>query len=709
MAETLEDRLARQYDESSAIRPEELQQLLDASTAKTVGGNRALLNGLGFGWGAEAESVARAAPELFIHGADAYANAARNAHEKITKEQQEYQENYPGRNAVQQLVGGVLPTVASPATTAVKLAPKATGALSRAWELAAPYVSRVPQGITQGAIQGAGDRPDDRVGGAIEGAGIGTGISLAVPPLQRGASSALNFLKSNLAPDSEKEAAALLGKAADKAGMSYDHGNLSADLQARLIEERMAGIDNSSLMNLDPHLAALARKVAGESKFGSKVLGEKAQRDIEESPNKAYLRLKETLGAGDYQKDRDALIEQRRNVAPDIYKKVQELGDIDDNVIAYQLENSPALASVFNDVKNINKERAVTARGRGEDPSQFEMKDIYKVVTDKDGNVVDFKLTQMPDFRTLDLLKRSLDAKIRAGFASKEGLNPEKAVMLKEKRDLILGRMDEIAPEYKALRSEYGDMKEIEDAGEIFTKDFSKMRPEHIAALYSDLSDPAKELARTATARHFYDLISDAAESESGVAKILTSKTNREKLMQMFDGNEAKYDLFQAAMKREGDLHLEARKLLKASGRDFDEEAKDGSAFRDAAVQLMKSPKGAASALTVDAMKAATDPTMTDEVAQALTKNLLASNPKQVAAAVKVIEGYRLGEAERMVARTQKDKALVSGLIASRSSEYAEPDKNADQILSETKGSTDLSPDLEKFLQDMKKERAGEK
>jgi hypothetical protein len=709
MAETLEDRIARQYDESSAIRPEELQQLLEASKAKTVGGNRALFNGLGFGWGAEAESVARAAPELFIHGADAYANAARNAHEKITKEQKEYQENYPGTNAVQQFVGGVLPAVASPATAAVKLAPKATGALSRAWELAAPYVSRVPQGITQGAIQGAGDRPDDRVGGALEGAGIGTGIALAVPPLQRGASSALNFLKSKLAPDSEKEAAALLGKAADKAGMSYDHGKLSADLQARLIEERMAGIDNSSLMNLDPHLAALARKVAGESKFGSKVLGEKALRDIEESPNKAYLRLKETLGAGDYQKDLDALIEQRRNVAPDIYDKVQQLGDINDPKITYQLDNSPVLKSLFNEINSVNKERATTAIANGEDPSRFLMKEIYEHTRDHLGNIIDSKLVTMPDFRTLDLMKRGLDARIRAGFANREGLNPEKAAMFRDQRDLIVKRMDDIAPEYKDFRTQYGDMKEIEEAGEIFTKDFSKMRPEHIAALYSDLSDPAKELARTATARHFYDLISDAAESESGVAKILTSKTNREKLMQMFDGSEAKYDLFQAAMRREGDLHLEARKLLKASGRDFDEEVKDGSAFRDAAVQLMKSPKGAASALTVDAMKAATDPTMTDEVAQALTKNLLASNPKQVAAAVKVIEGYRLGEAERMVARTQKDKALVSGLIASRSSEYAEPDKSADQILNETRGSTDLSPDLEKFLQDMKRERAGEK
>jgi hypothetical protein len=292
----------------------------------------------------------------------------------------------------------------------------------------------------------------------------------------------------------------MLSKAADKSGV--DTNTLRRQMEAKLVEDRLLGVDQSTMMDLSPEMEALGRQLAGGSKRGREIVAQKALQDIGAESGRAKASLKVALGAGDYHPELNQFIETRRKVGPEIYEKIRQFGDVDDNIIAYQLSNSPSLKGVFNEVQKINKDRAVTALGRGEDPTQYEMKDIYKAVTDKDGNVVDFQLTKMPDFKTLDLLKQSLDGRIRAGFMSKSPTDRENAVNLREKRDLLLSRMDEIAPEYKALRTQYGDMKEIEEAAAIGRKEIGGMDHEVVDMLYNDMSDPAKHMFRTGAGRY---------------------------------------------------------------------------------------------------------------------------------------------------------------------------------------------------------------
>jgi hypothetical protein len=721
MAEkTLQDYLSS----GTPVSDEDLARLYEKQAARDIGSNRALMQGMTLGWGDEGEAALRAIPEL-RNGPSAYSEAYAKKLKDINRAQGLYSSEYPIEAATNEFVGGMLPMTFTGGASAPATAAKSPGFLAKMADIvspsvknaaakvasklepAAPYAENALIGGGMGAVSGAGNSPEDRLGGAASGLAVGTGLGVAVPATLRPATSVLGMLRDKMSPDSSKIAAKMLSDVAEKSNMSP--AQLYAALDAKLVEDRLRGIDQSTLMDLNPQMRALGNRLAGGSERGAEIMGNKAQADIAGAPDRVFGRVKKELGAGNYYQDLERMIEERRAAAPDIYKNVQQLGDIDDNVISHQLENSPALASIFNDVRNINKERALTARGRGEDPSQFEMKDIYRVVTDKDGNVTDFKLVQLPDFRTLDLMKRSLDAKIRAGFASKEGLNPEKAVMLKEKRDLLLNRMDKIAPEYKELRKQYADRKELEDAAQLFKDDFHKMDPEHISSIYEDLSDPAKEMARTGAARNIYGQISNSAERSSSPANIVMSKTNRERLLPLFDNDESRFGLFQAAMQREAELHDQAHKILKMTGREIEEQPGLTGSVKKAAINaLTGSPKSAAMSLTNDAMVAASSPTMTPEVAEQLSKHLLAKDPKQVAAAVKVIEDYRNNETAKMMARTGRDRALTGGTLGLYSSPSANTEKSPEEIMTEmNKDRTSLSPDLESYLESVRKSRKG--
>ena len=168
--------------------------------------------GLGMGWGDEAEAWARS--KL---GEGSY----KDIREGINKNYAEFSERNPILAPVAEFAGGVLPLAASyvatpfsggaaaPAaalTTAraagplAKLAssiPGVGGALTVAKNIVSnPYGRGIVVGGTTGAVSGAGsDEPDRRGEGAVFGTAIGAGLGGAIPIAFRSTSSALNWLE----------------------------------------------------------------------------------------------------------------------------------------------------------------------------------------------------------------------------------------------------------------------------------------------------------------------------------------------------------------------------------------------------------------------------------------------------------------------------------------------------------------------------------
>jgi hypothetical protein len=580
----------------------------------------------------------------------------RNFRDKVRAEQEAYAQKYPAESTALEFVGGALPMAISGGASAPA---QGAGILTRM--AANPYARNMVIGGAQGVVSGAGsaqemsDAPQRMLNEGLFGAASG----VAIPAAGRLASGALSMLKNKFSPDSSKLATEMLSKAANKAGV--DTETLRRQMEAKLVEDRLMGVDQSTMMDLHPEMEALGRQLAGGSKRGREIVAQKALQDIGSESGRAKASLKVNLSAGEYYPELNQFIETRKKVGPEIYEKIRQFGDVDDNVIADQLQNSPSLKGVFNEIQKINKDRALTARGRGEDPTPYEMKDIYRSVTDKDGNIVDYELTKMPDFKTLDLLKQSLDGRIRSEFISG---NKENAVNLREKRDLLLSRMEKIAPEYKALRTQYGDMKEIEEAAEIGRKEIGGMDHEVIQMLYNDMSDPAKHMFRTGAGRYYAQKISDAAERTGGPAEVMSQEATRERLLPLFDGSEAKLNLFNTGMQRHTELNEKARERLAIAAKSKDKDGGLDGATRKAVMSALTGPKAAVKSLVNDIMIASENPKMTDEVAEKLNAYLSANDPAGIAGAIKAIEMFK-AEAQAAAKETsRREGMIVSGVNA---------------------------------------------
>jgi hypothetical protein len=630
------------------VNDEDLARLYQGEQARVTGAMRAIGEGATGNWWDEIEGRLRS-----IGGNQDY----RNARDKIRAEQEAYAKKYPVEHSVNELAGGALPFALSSGASA-----PVQGAGFLAKVAANPYSRNAIIGGAQGVVSGAGsaqEMSDAPARMRNEGL-IGVGTGVAIPAAGRLASGALSMLKNKFSPDSSKIATEMLSKAATKSGVDTD--TLRRQMEAKLVEDRLLGVDQSTMMDLHPEMEALGRQLAGGSKRGREIVAQKALQDIGAESGRAKASLKVALGAGDYHPELNQLIENRRKVGPEIYNKIRQFGDVDDNVIADQLQNSPSLKGVFNEIQKIGKERAVTARGRGEDPTPYEMKDIYRSVTDKDGNIVDYELTKMPDFKTLDLLKQSLDGRIRAGFMSKVPAERENAVNLKEKRDLLLSRMDEIAPEYKALRTQYGDMKEIEEAAQIGRKEIGGMDHEVVDILYNDMSDPAKRMFRTGAGRYYAQKISDSAERTGGPAEVMSQEATRERLLPLFDGSEAKLNLFNTGMRRHTELNEKARERLDIAAKSMDKDSGSYDSTKKAVMSALTGPKAAAKSLVNDIMIASENPKMTDEVAEKLNAYLSANDPAGIAGAIKAIEMFK-AEAQAAAKETSRREGMAVSSI----------------------------------------------
>lgn len=611
-----------------------------------TGAARAFLGqGLGMGWGDEAEAWLRS--KL---GDQPYEQALK----QIRQEYAQYSKESPVISTAAEFAGGMAPAVgmmfvpgAQPAGAA-QLGASTMGALAKLAALG---------GVT-GVVSGSGSAEEGgRTSGAVTGGTLGTAIGLGTPIAIRSAKGAGSWLRDRIAPSK----ATIATRAGEKLSSAMKESNLTPQqIEQMMARDRAMGVP-STVANVDYALADLAEAVAQRTGKGTRKVEKTLTQQKAGSRERAYQQVAKGLKPGNYYDDEAKLVQDLRSKAGTMYDEAYAWGDVDDPRIVEALKN-PQFQSFFQKARSIADTEAQAAKLRGEDPSRFALPEIYKPTgkfTDTGAEILE--LTKLPDVRTLDYIKRGIDASIESGFRG-QGMSTAEASALRSLRKEFVNAIDENVPAYRAARQEYAGDMEVIDAMRAGLSDFGKLDSEQVVKMVAGMSKAEKEAFRTGVARNLYGKVMDPSTNFNAASRIINSPETVAKLQPLFD-DPAHFRLFQTAMERESQLYQQANKILGGSQtakRSAMREALDeGPGVGEAVANAVTG--GFWPSLTSMAARVARSSTITPQVADKLSDMLMSKNPSEVASVVKFLEQYEKGLAPKAVKETAVERGAVMG------------------------------------------------
>jgi hypothetical protein len=669
---------------------------------------RALIGqGVGMGWGDEGEAWLRSR----LPGGKSYKQELAN----IQKDYAQYARKHNVLAPVAEFTGGVLPTVAAvigtgatggtAAPAAVASGARTLGALGRIARN--PYVRGAVTGAVTGAVSGAGSaQPGSRSQGAATGAIIGTGIGGAAPVVLRGGRAGSQWLRSRLAPTEKgvnQQAAQKVNRALQQQGMTPQQA------AQKLAEDRAMGVP-STLANTGRRTTALGEVLAQRPGSAPEIIEEALEGQRLGARERVYGQTRQAISPGDFYGEEAKLVESLRRQADTLYDKAYEIGSVSDGRIQDVLQH-PRFQGFYNKAREIAETEAMTARLRGEDPNRFKLSEIYTV----DSNGV-ARLTQVPDVRTLDYIKRGIDATIDEGFRG-GGMSPVEANALKDLRKVFVNTIDEAtggkdSPYLKARQVYAGDM-EVLDAMRKGMDDFNKLDHEEIIKLVKDMTPTEKEAFRTGAVRNLYSRIMSPTQNINAAQRVIGAPEMQAKLQPLFD-SPAKFDLFKAALERESQLFQQSNQMLNNSAtfRRLAANAElQGDQDTGAFVGDLISSGGFLNSLTMAAARLARSAQMSDEVAGKTAKLLMSSDPADVAAAVRLLEDEAARAVPRELAFNAAELGVITGATAAFPSaptdESQEPANIEQDTLKESESPRMSGPDIEADLRAMSKNVPG--
>ena len=613
---------------------------------KVKGAARAFLGqGLGMGWGDEAEAFFRSRL-----GDEKYEDALQ----KIRQEYAQYSKEAPIASTVAEFGGGMAPALGMMFLPGAQ----AAGAAQAQRTTAGTLARLAGLGAATGAVSGAGSAVEgDRLSGGAAGATLGTAIGLGTPIALRGAQGAGSWLRDRLAPS----AAVIATRAGEKLSGAMKESNLTPQqIEQMMVRDRAMGVP-STVANVDYALADLAEAVAQRTGKGTRKVEKTLSQQKAGSRERTYQQVAKGLKPGDYYADEAKLVQDLRNKAGSMYDEAYAWGDVDDPRIVEALKN-PQFQSFFAKARSIADTEAQAAKLRGEDPSRFALPEIYKPTgkfTESGAEILE--LTKLPDVRTLDYIKRGIDASIESGFRG-QGMSTAEASALRSLRKEFVNAIDENVPAYRAARQEYAGDMEVIDAMRAGLSDFGKLDSEQVVKMVAGMGKAEKEAFRTGVARSLYGKVMDPSTNFNAASRIINSPETVSKLQPLFD-DPAHFRLFQTALEREAQLFQQANKILGGS-----QTAKRG-AMREALDEGPGVGEAVANAvtggfwpsLTSMAARVARSSTLSPQVADKLSDMLMAKNPSEVAAVVKFLEQYEKGLAPKAVRSTATERGAVMG------------------------------------------------
>lgn len=631
---------------------------------RIVGAARAALGqGLLMGWGDEGEAWLRS--KL---GDEKYEDAVK----RIRKEYGQYSEENPIISTAAEFGGGVLPGLAAlaipggQAAGAVQLGRAGGSTLARL--AARPMAKTVATGVTEGAIAGAGSAEEgSRGAGAVAGGTLGGGVGVAAPVGMRTFGGLKNWAMERLFPSAKKAEQSAAKKMTEALGES---GLTPQDIQQKMDADRALGVP-STIANADPALADLAETVAQRTGKGTRQVEQTISQQQAGAKERAYQQVRQGLQPGEFYDEEQKLIDDLRSKSTPAYEAAYAVGPVNDPQIM-ELLAIPQFRSAWATARKIADADAAAAKARAIadgtpfDPKAYELKKIYKVVRDKKGRLSTVQTGNVPDVRTLDYMKRALDAQIKAGYASDNAAVKASANAYKDLRNILRDRVKDVVPEYNDALQAYKGDKEILDALQAGYNDFGKLDHEQVIKMVAEMSPAEKAAFRTGVVRDLYGRMFNTSRNINA-AGLLEAPEMQAKLQPLFD-SPAQLQLFRAAVERESQLFKQANQMLRGSQtgkrKVMQEKFEDeGDNFTQAAAQALTG--GWLSSLTGMASRALYKTSMTDEMAEKLAGMLMSREPQDVAAAVRILDDYAASAAPKAKRATAKELGVTSGATIS--------------------------------------------
>lgn len=654
---------------------------------KVKGAARAFLGqGLGMGWGDEGEAWLRS--KL---GDQPYEQALG----QIRQEYGQYARENPATAMAAEFAGGMAPAVGmmfvpgAQGAAAAQAQRSTVGALGRLAAL----------GGATGAVSGAGSATEgERTQGALVGGTLGTAIGLGTPVAIRGARGAGSWLRDRLFPTD----ASIGQRAGQKMTDAMKEAGLTPQqIEAQMARDRSMGVP-STVANVDAAMADLAEAVAQRTGKGTRKVEKTLSQQKAGARERTYQQVQKGLQPGDFYADEAKMVKDLRGKAKSVYDEAYAWGDVDDPRIVEALKN-PQFQQFFAKARSIADTEAMAAKLRGEDPSRFALPEIYKPTgkfTDTGAEILE--LTKLPDVRTLDYIKRGIDATIESGFKG-QGMSTAEASALRDLRKVFVNAIDENVPAYRDARKTYAGDMEVLDAMRAGLNDFNKLDHEQVIKMVTDMSAAEKDAFRTGVARHLYGRVMDPSTNFNAAGRIINSPETASKLQPLFD-DPAHFRLFQAALEREAQLYQQANKVLGGSQtakRGAMREALDeGPGVGDAVAQAVTG--GFWPSLTGIVARAARSSTLTPQVADRLADMLMSKNPSEVAGVAKFLDDFAASQTPKAVRDTALERGAVMGGAASIWNPPAVEGETSGGIEAELGGRpVETSGDLEREWQKM--------
>jgi hypothetical protein len=432
-------------------------------------------------------------------------------------------------------------------------------------------------------------------------------------------------------------------------------------MEAAMAQDRAMGVP-SVLANLSPATARLTRGVAKVGSEGADTVEDVLGKQKFGARERTYSQVKKGLQPGDYYADEAKLVQDLRGSAKTMYDEAYAWGDVDDPRIVEALKN-PQFQAFFQKARSIADTEATAAKLRGEDPSRFALPEIYKPTgkfTESGAEILE--LTKLPDVRTLDYIKRGIDASIESGFRG-QGMSTAEASALRSLRKEFVNAIDENVPAYRSARQEYAGDMEVIDAMRAGMNDFGKLDHEQVIDMLSKMGKAEKTAFRTGVARDLYATVMRPSNEPDAARRIIGSPEMQLKLQPLFD-DPAQFNLFKNALERESVLFKNASRIL--GGSDTAEnlaikESLSGSGSLFDALDRAATGGNFTNSLAGLALTALSKGQMTSKTADKLSEMLMAKDPAEVAAVVRYLEQHAAGLAPKAVKDTAIERGAVMG------------------------------------------------
>jgi hypothetical protein len=537
-----------------------LAHMADGGDFSMANLGRAVGQGLGLGFGDEAIARVRAKME-------------GRPYEDVVKEEREayqrFQEKNPFTALGTELVAGAIPTIGMAMIPGAGTpgAVMGAGRMGMAASKLAQYMPKFMTGTmgkaagtaaATGAVAGAGSAVEGERGmGALEGGATGAVLGPTVAKGIQLAGQAAKAVKNAIRPSPNAVEQRATNKVLE--AMGRDEMDPAA-LKAKMLADQKLGVQ-STIMDAAPSLSTLGEAVVTRPGPGRKILGTGLNERLEGGREAAASRALKDVGKGvDYTAQEDKLMGTLRSNANSLYDTAYAHGSVDDTRILKVLEDD-TFKKAFKEAQAISSKEARAAELRGEDASRFKLNDIYNL--DKDGNMI--SVGKIPDVRTLDYIKRGIDALIDKGYKG-EGMGKAEANALKDLRKAYIGVIDDNVPEYAAARAKYAGDMEVLDALRLGRTDYlsPKMLPAEAKKLVDSMSDAERDALRAGVAQSLLTKVMDSPQQINAAQRIIGAPATRKRLEALFqDPNE--YKVFEAALQRESELFRNAQDIVRGS------------------------------------------------------------------------------------------------------------------------------------------------